>query len=302
MTTQAYLSTVLDPLAEAINKVIAITNQKGGVGKTSTTFNFAHYLNELAYRVLVVDLDGQGNQTELFFEQDVLDQYVHTSAVSLFLEDVTQSFAPLRHPSGIHVVPTKRNSHEMNNVDTMDIAVAQTFYENLVVIGRDYDFIVIDTPPTPGVRTTAGCATADYIFAPVLSDIFAFSALEGLFNSINSIGEILGMDLKLDGVVINQWQDTGPASREHCARLAQAIGEPLIPTPIRGSKTFEAALMQGLPVWHLRKSGNEQRISRESRKAYGEMAARIAEIPQERIDHFNQISKAVRAKMACALA
>lgn len=282
--------------AERIGKIIAITNQKGGVGKTSTSFNFAHFLHEMGYRVLVVDLDGQGNLTELFFEPNVLIEYVHTPAVALFQRVVVDDFHPLVHPSGIDVLATRRNCHELNDVDTKPIDVAQTFYENLSSIAKDYDFVVCDTPPAPGVRTTAACASADYIYAPVLVDTFAESALEGVVSSIESIGAILGADLKLTGVLINQLQDSSIDARQEYKSLSLKIGDALIRTPVRMSKPFARAQRKGIPVWHLRRSGSEQKTSRDTRKAYGEMASRIAEISSERIEHFNEVSRAVRAK------
>ncbi len=298
MTTRSKaVEAAMNADATPLAKLIAITNQKGGVGKTSTAFNFAHYLNELAYRVLVVDLDGQGNLTELFFEQDVLNHYVHTSAVSLF-DGELESFVPLSHPSGIDVVATIRNCHELTSIDTRSIEVAQVFYENITKIAESYDFVVFDTPPAPGVRTTAACASADYIFAPVLVDTFALPALEGVLNSVYSIGQIIGAELKLHGILINQLQDGTAETRKDYQILADAIGDALIPTPVRLSKPFRRAQRAGVPVWQLRHSGSEQRTSRETRKAYGEMASRIDVIPRERILGFNEYSRAVRAKAA----
>lgn len=292
------IQTALTPLAACISKIIAITNQKGGVGKTSTCFNFSHYVNECGYRVLVVDLDGQGNLTELFFDQEVLNQYVHTPALALFEPGIMENFHPLTHPSGIDVLPTRRNCHELNNVDTMSIDVAGVFYENLSAIAKNYDFVICDTPPAPGVRTTAACASADYIFAPVLVDTFAESALDGVISSIESIGRIIEADLKLTGVLINQLQDSTLDSRMEYKSLAAKIGSILIPTPVRHSKPFGRAQRKGVPVWHLRRSGSERNTSKETRQAYGEMAARIPEIQIERIEHFNEVSRAVRARIA----
>tara|TARA_R110002124_G_scaffold128157_11_gene288654 strand:+ start:7601 stop:8521 length:921 start_codon:yes stop_codon:yes gene_type:complete len=289
----AALSAEFQPLS----KVIAIANQKGGVGKTSSAFNFAHYLNELGYKVLVCDLDGQGNMTELFFEQDVLKNFVHTSAVELFEDEMTE-FDFLKHPSGVDLVATTRNCHELTNVDTKSIESVSTFYKNLTLAAAQYDFVVIDTPPAPGVRTTAACASANYIFAPVLVDTFAMPALEGVVNSVYNIGQLIEEDLKIHGILINQLQEGSAETREDLEMLISAIGDALIPTPVRLSKPFRRAQRSGIPVWHLRHSGSEQKTSRETRKAYGEMASRIEEIPQFRIDHFNDFSRAVRAKIA----
>jgi chromosome partitioning protein len=292
------IQAAITPLAACISKIIAITNQKGGVGKTSTSFNFAHFVNELGYRVLVVDLDGQGNLTELFFEADVLDRFVHTPAVALFEVGTAEKVLPLTHPSGIDLLPTRPNSHEMNDVDTMNIEVAGAFYENLTEIAKNYDFVLCDTPPTPGVRTTAACGSADYIFAPVLVDTFAKSALAGVISSIDNIGRIIEADLSLTGILINQLQDSTKETKQEYLELSAKIGDVLIPTPIRFSKPFARAQKQGVPVWHLGKSGSERHTSLETRKAYGEMAARIPEIQKERIEYFKEVSRAVRTKIA----
>lgn len=290
----------LSPLAACISKIIAITNQKGGVGKTSTSFNLAHFLNEMGYRVLVVDLDGQGNMTELFFTVDVLDRYVHTQALSLFTPGILENFHPLTHPSGIDLLPTRPNSHDMNNVDTMDIGVAAVFYENLTGVAQSYDFVVCDTPPTPGVRTTCACSSADYIFAPVLVDIFAASALDGVINSIENIGEILGIELALTGILISNLEDNTDETRSIYKALADRIGNLMVPTPISRSKAFTRAQREGVPVWHLRRSGSERATSQNARKAYGEMVSRIPEIQKDRIKHFSDVSRAVRAKIQAA--
>lgn len=296
------IEAALSPLAACISKIVTITNQKGGVGKTSTSFNFAHYLNELGFRVLAVDLDGQGNFTELFFEQDVLNKFVHTTALDLFSEGAAEKFQPLAHPSGIDVVATRRNCHELNNVDTLNISVAGVFYNNLTAIAQSYDFIVIDTPPAPGVRTTSACASADYIFAPVLVDTFAESALEGVLSSIESIGQIIEADLKITGILINGLQDGTEDTKREYEKLAKKIGTALIPTSIKQSKPFSRAQKQGVPVWHLRRSGAERLVSLDTRKAYGQMAERIVEIPAERIQYFNEVSRAVREKISSEIA
>lgn len=293
------LQTVLGTPEPALGKIVAITNQKGGVGKTATTFNLAHYLNELGYRVLVVDLDGQGNVTQLFFDREAVESYVHTQALTLFFEGTAQEFQPLPHPSGIDVAATPPNCHELNEVDVMNMAVAAVFYANLQAIGENYDFIVIDTPPAPGVRTTSACASADYIYAPVLVDVFAESALEGVLGSINNIGLLMGVDLKLTGILINKLKLDGEEdTKQRYSKLCQLCGDALIPTPIRLSKPFDKSQSHGIPVWHLDKSGNERQTSKETRAAYGEMASRIAEIPAERIHYFKEISRAIRKRNA----
>lgn len=297
------IQAALAPSDTALGKVVAIANQKGGVGKTATSFNFAHYLNELGYRVLAVDLDGQGNFTELFFDREVLLNYVHTPALALFHEGTADNFQPLAHPSGIDVVATTRNCHELNGVDVLPISVAATFYENLQAIGASYDFIVIDTPPAPGVRTTSACASADYIYAPVLVDTFAESALEGVLGSIENISQLLQIELGITGILINKLKLDGEKDTvEKYRKLAAQCGDALIQTPIRQSKPFDKSQGLGIPVWHLNKSGSERQASKETREAYGEMASRITEIPAERIYYFKDISRAVRAQIVASSA
>lgn len=297
------IQAVLARTEEPLGKVVAVANQKGGVGKTATSFNYAHYLNELGYRVLVIDLDGQGNLTQLFFNRDVLSSYVHTPALALFEQGTADVFQPLTHPSGIDVAATPRNCHELNAVDVMPISVASVFYENLQALGQSYDFIVIDTPPAPGVRTTCACATADYIYAPVLVDTFAESALEGVLSSIQNIGQILGIELSITGILINKLKLDGEKdTQQKYQNLCNLCGDALIPTPIRQSKPYDKSQEKGIPVWHLRKSGSERQASQETCAAFGEMASRIPEIPAERIHYFKDISRAVRADIVAKAA
>lgn len=290
------VKSAIDKTEAPLGKIIAIANQKGGVGKTTTTYCLANYLNELGYRVLAVDLDGQGNLTQRFFTEDVLERFTYSPALALFSEGGADAFDPLPCPSGIDLLPTPRACHATTAVDAMDMGVAMIFYNNLKVIAESYDFIVIDTPPSPGTRTTSALVSADYKFAPVVLGGDAASSLRSVAESIDNIAALLETELSLDAVIANQVVidgTTGPST--DYAEAKQLVGDLLLENYVRYSSPFKRGLRLGIPPWHARKTGAERTAQENAELVYGELALRIAEVDPLRVQHFSEISRKIRA-------
>ena len=184
------------PAARELPRVIAIANQKGGVGKTTTTVNLGAALAEQGYRVLVVDLDPQGNATTglgvearnfeysmydvIMREQPLEDCIEPTSVKNLFVAPATIDLA------GIEIELVPAFSRELKLKRAVDSVV------------DDFDFILIDCPPSLGLITVNGLAAADEVMVPIQCEYYALEGLSQLLRNVNlvstNLNEIVGGD------------------------------------------------------------------------------------------------------------
>jgi chromosome partitioning protein len=196
-------------------RTLAIVNQKGGVGKTTLTLNLAAALVELGLRTLLVDIDPQGYATA---GSGHLDEYDRSGVTlsSLLLGDVP--------PSGVTAIikPTEDGYDLLpSNLDmftTEQGLVTQRGREDrlrriLAEVGERYDFALIDCPASLGPLTDNAIVAAGEVIVPMLPDGLSLRALELLLDQIDSIRVSLGVEVRLLGVVLNQYTDTLAARR-----------------------------------------------------------------------------------------
>jgi chromosome partitioning protein len=166
--------------------IIAIANQKGGVGKTATAVNMAAALSQLKKRVLVIDLDAQANATRWLSGKEfddghvVYDVMMRTSKI----EDTI-----IRNPEGVNLVPANLSlaslDYDLMSVFNRDYRLAKV----LEPIKLQYDFIIVDCPPNLGVTTINGLAAADFVIAPIETKSEALQAVPRLANTIQLIAK-----------------------------------------------------------------------------------------------------------------
>jgi chromosome partitioning protein len=159
-----------------LGSVVTITNQKGGVGKTTISFNLAHFLNELGFKILVVDLDPQGNFTSCFFDGERTGSL---SAAMLFSNEPFTA-KPVGTDDGIDVIYTEAGDVDLTEVEMNGLGGIESFYNHISAIRENYDYVVIDTPPSYGIKMISACVLADYIFAPIDLAAFAVSGVLAL--------------------------------------------------------------------------------------------------------------------------
>lgn len=182
---------------------IALANQKGGVGKTTTAINLTAYLADFGYRVLVIDFDPQGNTTSGF---GIDKQAVQLSSYNLIIDNVSidQVILPTRI-SNLDVIPASiaLAGAEVELVQVM--AREQMLKEALAPIEDRYHFILIDCPPSLGLLTINALSAADSVLVPIQCEYFALEGLTQLMNTMNLVQKRLNPALEIEGVVLTMY-------------------------------------------------------------------------------------------------
>lgn len=179
-------------------KIIAIANQKGGVGKTTTTINLGAYLAAAKKRVLVVDLDPQGNTSSgLGISRDKLSGDLYDVLLEgLAVEAVTRPTAV----DGLSVLPA---SPVLAAAEVELVAVPQRESKlKQAIRDLDYDYIIIDCPPSLGILTVNGLVAADELIIPVQAEFYALEGLGHLVQTVQRVRKGLNPDLRLMGVLL----------------------------------------------------------------------------------------------------
>lgn len=186
-----------------MGRVIAIVNQKGGVGKSTTAVNLGAYLACAGKRVLVVDIDPQGNATSgLGVEKSEVEHCIYSVLIGeREIKDVVRSTAI----EGLEVVPATiaLAGAEIELVPQMSREFR--LKRSLEPVVDEYDFIVIDSPPSLGLLTVNGLTAAHGVLVPIQSEYYALEGLSQLMNTIEMVRTHLNPRLEVDGVVITMY-------------------------------------------------------------------------------------------------
>ena len=186
-------------------KVIAITNQKGGVGKTTTTFNLGVALAKQGKRVLVVDVDPQSNLTTYagWYNEDEL-KYTLSDLMeqSMNDEEIKTKESILHHKEKIDLIPSCLNLSALENSLAYAMSREYTLRNCLSVVKNDYDYILLDCQPSLGMLTINALASADSVLIPVQSEYFALRGMTDLFKIINKVRRQINPTLKIDGALL----------------------------------------------------------------------------------------------------
>ena len=185
-----------------MGKVISVVNQKGGVGKTTTSINLSAYLAKLGKSVLLIDLDPQSNATSHLgvdknLEKGVYEVLAGPHSFKEIMLDVG--------PEGHFLVPATTSlagaNVEFVNLDRREFKL----YDNLIDVKKEFDYVIIDSPPSLGLLTLNGLTAADQILIPVQAEYFALEGLGQLIETINLIKDNLKPELDVLGVVLTMY-------------------------------------------------------------------------------------------------
>lgn len=179
-------------------RIIAVANQKGGVGKTTTAVNLAAALAGMPQRVLLIDLDAQGNAT---MGSGVDKRELHVSACDVLLQEASAADALVRAAEGYDLLPGNIDLTAAE-LELMDKPARETrLQQALAPLHANYDFIIIDCPPALSVLTLNALTAADAVLVPMQCEYYALEGLSALTETIDALRQRLNPDLEIEGIL-----------------------------------------------------------------------------------------------------
>ncbi|HEY0585691.1 MAG TPA: AAA family ATPase, partial [Pseudoduganella sp.] len=211
-------------------KIFCVANQKGGVGKTTTTVNLAAGLAKLNQRVLLVDLDPQGNAT---MGAGINKATLQASTYEVLLGTADVATARVRSEAGgFDVLPANRElagaEVEMVQLENRE----RRLRDALGLVAKDYDFMLIDCPPALSMLTLNGLCAAHGVIIPMQCEYYALEGLSDLVNTIKKVHANLNPDLKIIGLLRVMFDPRMTLSQQVSAQLEQHFGDKVFKTII----------------------------------------------------------------------
>ena len=229
-----------------MGRVIAVANQKGGVGKTTTTINLSSSLVELGKKVLTIDMDPQGNTTSgLGIDKNEVESTVY----ELLLDEATVDEAI--HPSimeGLDVIASNINLSGAE-VELISIENKEFLLKSKIDAVKDnYDFILIDCPPSLNLLTINAMTTADSILVPIQCEYYALEGLSQLIHTIDLIKDRLNPSLEIEGVVFTMFDARTNLSLQVVENVKENLDRNIYKTIIPRNIRLAEAPSYGMPI------------------------------------------------------
>ncbi len=228
-------------------KIIAITNQKGGVGKTTTTVNLSASLAATKRRVLLVDLDPQGNAT---MGCGVNKNELSGSACEVLLEEMTVADTIVRLDTpGFDLLPSNSDltAAEVQLLNS-GASREQRLKNALQPVVSDYDYILIDCPPALNMLTINALAAADGVLIPTQCEYYALEGLSALLNTVQQIKEAVNPDLRVEGYLRTMFDPRNNLANDVSSQLIMHFGEKVFRTVIPRNVRLAEAPSFGVPA------------------------------------------------------
>lgn len=227
-----------------MGNIIAILNQKGGVGKTTTAINLGAYLAKAGKKVLVVDFDPQGNATSGL---GLTKETVETTSYDILFHP--QEIATAIHATqveGLNIIPANAK------LATAEIELVSRQDRELLLKGAlknlEYDFILIDCPPALGLLTVNALSAADLLLIPVQAEYYALEGLSQLLSVMQRVRQGLNKNLELMGVVVTMFDSRTSLSDQVYGELKKHFGNKLFKTIIPRNVRLAEAPSHGRPI------------------------------------------------------
>ena len=234
----------------AVGRVIAIANQKGGVGKTTTAINLAVAMAEVGRRVLLVDLDPQGNATSGVCQREVASvaRDSGNTIYQVLIGDValTRVIIPVRPtlflaPAGSDLVGAE-----------IELVTAEGRERRLKTllepIHQDYNYVLIDTPPSLGILTLNALVAADSVLVPMQCEYYALEGLSALLGTINKVKAALRRELEIEGLLLTMFDARNRLSHEIADEIQKHFPEKIFKSVIPRSVRLSESPSHGLSV------------------------------------------------------
>ena len=227
-------------------KIICIANQKGGVGKTTTAVNLSACVAQLGKRVLLADIDPQGNATSgLGVNKNKLDLSVY----DVLINDVDAAEA-IRDTmiDGLKLLPSQVELAGAE-VELVNLLAREQRLKNALAPIRDrFDYIFVDCPPSLGLLTLNALTMADTLLVPIQCEYYALEGLSQLMNTVKLIRRSLNPGLEVEGVVLTMYDGRTTLSRQVAAEVRNFFGDQVFETIIPRTVKLSEAPSYGIPI------------------------------------------------------
>ena len=229
-----------------MGRIIAIANQKGGVGKTTTSINLSACLAEAGKKVLVIDLDPQGNTTSgLGVDKSELENTVY----ELILDECTAKEAMVcTDIENLYLLPSNVNLAGAE-IELLDIKNKEyTLREAIDYVQEEFEYIIIDCPPSLNMLTVNAMTTANTVLVPIQCEYYALEGLSQLMYTINLVQERLNPKLKMEGVVFTMYDARTNLSLQVVENVKDILNQNIYKTIIPRNVRLAEAPSHGKPI------------------------------------------------------
>jgi len=243
-----------------MTRIVTLANQKGGVGKTTTAINLGASLAACERKVLLIDLDPQANATSGIGLQKNEPQ----SMYPVLLDGVSlRSIIRMTELPTLHVAPSSVDlvgaEVELGDVDRREFRLR----EALEPVAGEYDYVLIDSPPSLGLLTVNGLAAANSLLVPMQCEYFALEGISQLLTTVERVRDSLNPQLEIEGIALTMYDDRMNLARQVAKEVRDHFGDKVYRTVIPRNVRLSEAPSFGKPIilYDIRSRGSEAYVS-----------------------------------------
>ncbi|MBN2544478.1 MAG: ParA family protein [Spirochaetes bacterium] len=229
-----------------MGRIISITNQKGGVGKTTTAINLAAGISMLGRKVLIVDFDPQGNCTSGL---GIKSKKENTTVYEVLMGEDPKNAILKTKIDNCHLIPANINLTGAT-VELVNVTNREFYLKNVLnKIKNDYDYIFVDCPPSLGILTLNSLVASDSVLIPIQTEFFALEGLTQLINTINLVKKTYNQTLVIEGVLLTMLDKRTHLTNDVAKNVVGYFGKKVYTTVIPRNVRLAEAPSYGEPIF-----------------------------------------------------